>query len=71
MELFTVLNHIMHKYSTVLLLSRCKYVKLLDIYGRLFRAFPFGSRYPLYLFCLFRTKKDAAFIANAALEFPF
>ena len=33
-----------------------------------FWAFPFRSRYPLYLFCLIRTKKDAAFIANAALK---
>ena len=35
------------------------------------RAFPFGSRYPLYLFCLIRTKKDAAFIANATLDGAF
>ena len=34
-------------------------------------AFPFGSRYPLYLFCLFKTKKDAAFIANAASNIHF
>ena len=33
-----------------------------------FRAFPFGSGYPLYLFCLYRTKKDAAAIPNAASE---
>jgi hypothetical protein len=27
---------------------------------------PFGPGYPLYLFCLFKTKKDAAAIPNAA-----
>ncbi|MCH2218313.1 MAG: hypothetical protein MK076_09630 [Flavobacteriales bacterium] len=38
------------------------------INGELLRAFPYGSRYPLYLFCLCRTKKDAAAIPNAALK---
>ena len=33
-----------------------------------FRAFPCGSRYPLYLFCLMRTKKDVAAIPNAAVN---
>ena len=37
----------------------------------LLRAFPCGSHYSLYLFCLYRTKKDAAAIANAALEHLF
>ena len=29
---------------------------------------PFGSGSPLYLFCLYKKKKDAAAIPNAALE---
>ena len=33
-------------------------------------AFPYGSGYPLYLFCLYRTKKDAAAIPNAAFKIP-
>ena len=37
----------------------------------LLRAFPYGSRYTLYLFCLIRTKKDAAAIANATQEIGF
>ena len=37
----------------------------------LLRAFPCGSHYSLYLFCLYRTKKDAAAIANAASEHLF
>ncbi|MCH2217036.1 MAG: hypothetical protein MK076_02990 [Flavobacteriales bacterium] len=32
-------------------------------------AFPYGSGYPLYLFCLYRTKKDAAAIPNAAFKY--
>ena len=31
-------------------------------------AFPCGSHYPLYLFCLIRTKKDVAAIANATSD---
>ena len=31
-------------------------------------AFPCGSGYPLYLFCLYRTKKDAAAIPNATFK---
>ncbi len=34
----------------------------------IFWAFPFRSRYPLYLFCLARTKKDAAAINNIKKE---
>ena len=33
-------------------------------------AFPSGSGYPLYLFCLHRAKKDAAAIPNAASRHP-
>ena len=32
------------------------------------KGVPFGSGYPLYLFCLFRTKKDAAAIPNATTK---
>ena len=35
------------------------------------RAFPFGSRYPLYLFCSLWAKKDAASIPNAAFKISF
>ena len=31
-------------------------------------AFPSGSGYPLYLFCLHRAKKDAAAIPNAGFK---
>ena len=32
---------------------------------------PFGSGSPLYLFCLYKTKKDAAAIPNAAFSNQF
>ena len=35
---------------------------------QIFWAFPCGSRYPLYLFCLIRIKKDAAAIPNATFN---
>ncbi len=41
------------------------------INGELLRAFPYGSGYPLYLFYLYRTKKDAAAIPNAAFRFTY
>ena len=61
----------MHKYSTVLLLSRCKYVKLLIFMDDYLGRFPSGRAIRCIFFACLGQKKDAAFIANAALEFPF
>ena len=37
----------------------------------MFVGVPFGSGYPLYLFCFTKTKKDAAAIPNAEINLLF